>query len=432
MGTPEIHLFILWEKARYKESAILEDMAKHFTILKQYAITWTPELVASNFTRFYGVNLPSNSFKEKECGSGEFLLCVVRDEKPVYEERMTSRGPEIVNVNMFDAKDRYRSWTCGGHKIHGTNNEKETNHDLSLLIGKNVANFLSENENSAKYETLQRDIEDVNGLGVCIKSINLKCCDKVTNDSLQWESSVYKKDNSFVKKGTPWLIDNENDILSQLNLPFVPKLLASGKDGDASWIEITSVEGMDLDEFLSVRSNFTIKNIRDIVVDGLKNIIEIYRSGVMHRDINPGNILVYKKDGRCKCNIIDFGSAIKYKEKAPIPCPSFLGDVYAPEDMYSDFYSMGQVSLSICGKMPYLKRIANELAKIQWDNYQDERLIKEVVKRTLRLCKRPMTLRDYYAFYRKKYSAWRKYVQNPVLVPKQLLVRIKRVLRKLI
>ena len=159
----ELHLFILWQNARYKESEILEDMAKYFTILKQYAITWTPQLVANNFTRFYGVNLPPNSFKEEECGRGEFLLCVVQDENPVYEVRMTSRGPEKVNVNMFDAKDRYRSWTGGGHKIHGTNNEKETNHDLTLLIGMNVADFLSKEASSTKYEALQKDIEGANG-----------------------------------------------------------------------------------------------------------------------------------------------------------------------------------------------------------------------------------------------------------------------------
>ena len=88
---------------------------------------------------------------------------MIRDEKPTYEERMTSRGPEIVNVNLFDAKDRYRSWTGGGHKIHGTNNEKETNHDLTLLIGMNVADFLSKEASSTKYEAFERDIEGANG-----------------------------------------------------------------------------------------------------------------------------------------------------------------------------------------------------------------------------------------------------------------------------
>lgn len=163
MKKTETHLFIIWQRGRYKEAEILEDMATHFTILKQYAITWTPELVSGNFTRFYGVNLPSNSSKEKECGIGEFLLCVVRDEHPVYEERMTSRGPETVNVNMFDSKTRYREWTGYGHKIHGTNSEKETNHDLTLLIGKNVKDFILENPDPSSVEALQRDIEGASG-----------------------------------------------------------------------------------------------------------------------------------------------------------------------------------------------------------------------------------------------------------------------------
>ena len=38
----EIHLFILWEKARFAQEKILSDIALHFTILKKYEITWNP------------------------------------------------------------------------------------------------------------------------------------------------------------------------------------------------------------------------------------------------------------------------------------------------------------------------------------------------------------------------------------------------------
>lgn len=164
---PEYQLFILWERARYQQEHILADMREHFAIVKQYEICWTPEMVSSNFTRFYGENLPSHSEKEQECGTGAFLLVVVRDENPRYEYRMTSHGRELVNAKMFDAKQRYRDWTGGGHKIHCSNSAAEFNHDITLLIGLNAEDFLrhisEQTTTDGGIESLSQDVVGANG-----------------------------------------------------------------------------------------------------------------------------------------------------------------------------------------------------------------------------------------------------------------------------
>ncbi len=609
----EIHLFILWQRARHKEREILQDMEKHFSILKLYAITWSPKLVSSNFTRFYGVNLPNNSFIEKECGTGEFLLCVVRDEHPVYEERMTSRGPEIVNSNMFDAKERYRSWTGGRHKIHGTNSEKETNHDLTLLIGKNVDDFLRDNQSSKTPKVLKKDIEGAYGWasisqlfyvlnntvsyvvlrgykelitpnpqedvdiltdeynnmwliinaksflshvrpkagvfigddvyyldiwdakkdyydliwmrkmlsgsimkdgirvldeendfycllyhcltnkgsiapkhlpklnqykqtfhieeknwskilvdwlkshkydiikhkdpsnpfiisdplineyatrwGICIRIVDLKTLDKLNHQVLQWESRVYKKENSFIKKGTPWLINNESRILSSIHSSFTPSLIAKGTDGSTSWIEISRLSGVTLGDFFEDRKNYTIENIRKIIIVGVLHLSEIYHQGIMHRDITPDNILISKSQNELEWNLIDFGSAIMYATDNDFPSPWYLGAIYVPESMYSDFYSYGKVLMSICRKMPYIQRIANELMKVQWENYTDTLFVEQIVQNVYQLSKRRLTLRDFYALYRKKYASWRKYIESPRLAIKKIKSKIRRLIK---
>jgi hypothetical protein len=46
---------------------------------------------------------------------------------------------------MFDKKAYYRELTGGGHRVHATNSEEETNHDLTVLLGKSVKDFLNEN-----------------------------------------------------------------------------------------------------------------------------------------------------------------------------------------------------------------------------------------------------------------------------------------------
>ena len=55
---------------------------------------------------------------------------------------MTSKGPAVVNVDMFDSKEMYRHLTGGGHMIHGTNSDRELRHDLVLLTGYSKEDYL--------------------------------------------------------------------------------------------------------------------------------------------------------------------------------------------------------------------------------------------------------------------------------------------------
>lgn len=163
----EIHLFILWEKARVVQDKILNDIGCHFTVIKQYAITWTAEKAASNFTRFCGTRLGNElEFKISNCGIGEFLLVVVRDENPNYEKRETFHGANEVNVNMYEAKQRYREWTGGGIRVHATDDVLETKHDIVLITGKPIEYF-EKLEPQQTIEVLHKDLEGANGWESC-------------------------------------------------------------------------------------------------------------------------------------------------------------------------------------------------------------------------------------------------------------------------
>lgn len=136
-GSAELHLIVLWEKARGQQQRIVDDVQQHLTLLQAYEIEWSPERVADNFSRFYGVKLPVQSQKESECGTGAFLLLVVRDDAPKHGYVETTRGHERANLTLFGLKAKYRAWTNGGCKVHTTNSVAETNHDACLLLGKN-------------------------------------------------------------------------------------------------------------------------------------------------------------------------------------------------------------------------------------------------------------------------------------------------------
>lgn len=165
INSSELNLFIIWEKGRYKEKEILNDMNQKFRILNVYEVEWSDKYFSENLTRFYGQKLPKGSHKEKHCGRGKFILVVFLDDNPNYSGRETSRGEEIVNINTFDAKSLYREWTGGGHKIHGTNSIIETNHDLSLLLGMNASEYLSNEikEWEGNISVLKKDLSGYNG-----------------------------------------------------------------------------------------------------------------------------------------------------------------------------------------------------------------------------------------------------------------------------
>ena len=112
----ELHLFILWQKARILENDLIDKIARKFDILEIYDIKWSKKMFSKNLTRFYGTNLPKNSSKEKHVGNGNFLLLIVLDKTPKYEVRNTSKGKSVVNINTFDLKEQLRHMTGGGHK----------------------------------------------------------------------------------------------------------------------------------------------------------------------------------------------------------------------------------------------------------------------------------------------------------------------------
>ncbi|MCI8273617.1 MAG: hypothetical protein HFJ55_06010 [Clostridia bacterium] len=158
MKQKETHLFILWENAIYKKQEILAEIKEKFDIINVYEIEWSQEKFIENIIRFYGTNLPNAEEKAEHCGKGKFLLIIVNDENPIYEKRNTSTGEKVVNINMFDCKEMFRQMTGGGHKVHATNDEIETNHDITLLLDKNLKDYLKEITKEEEIISIKKDL----------------------------------------------------------------------------------------------------------------------------------------------------------------------------------------------------------------------------------------------------------------------------------
>ena len=84
----ELHLVVLWEKARECEERILADIPRHVDVVAKLELSW-PGDPTECFGRFYGAKLREAAGKTALCGGGPFLAILVRDTRPRYGWRET-------------------------------------------------------------------------------------------------------------------------------------------------------------------------------------------------------------------------------------------------------------------------------------------------------------------------------------------------------
>jgi len=171
----ELHLIIIWHSAKNHFEFILNTLKSQFMIMGVYEIFWDEESYVDNLTKFYSHSqFHLNQFrmkrmfqgKAKYCGIGSFYLIVFKDNLPVYADRSTSGGMRKVNTNIFDRKQEFRTLTGGGHKIHATDSQKETNKDITLLLGKNIHDYLeSHTAWDNEIMSIRRNVTGVGGYG---------------------------------------------------------------------------------------------------------------------------------------------------------------------------------------------------------------------------------------------------------------------------
>jgi hypothetical protein len=144
MNKNETYIFIIWEKARNKTDEIIDDLNKNYVVRNVIEITWSKNEFLNNLRRFYGQSLPDADKKAEVCGTGPFLLIVVTDLNPKFNEPSKSgisSDRDYVNVNIFNSKEKYRKIIGKEFTVHSSISQNETNHNLTLLFGKNMNDF---------------------------------------------------------------------------------------------------------------------------------------------------------------------------------------------------------------------------------------------------------------------------------------------------
>lgn len=143
------YIFIIWNRALFCKNKILNDIKKSFIVKKMFYINWDRNEFKNNLKKLYGNKC--NDLKQKSflVGKDKFLVVIVEDKEPKFEDRLQQNVLVKVNSNIYDKKWLYRKWTAGNFRIHASVSEEETIHDLSILLGNNyeeIINKISDEE----------------------------------------------------------------------------------------------------------------------------------------------------------------------------------------------------------------------------------------------------------------------------------------------
>ncbi len=166
--------------------------------------------------------------------------------------------------------------------------------------------------------------------------INSRILDDSSNKIYQ--SRVYLINNKIIKQSNENLAVREYNFLKNFNSTLFPKVYnLDYDDKNNSFFEMEFIEGYNLQNFNQFHSELN-ESEKDNFYKELLNILkELFNNKIIHRDINPKNIIVRNK----KPVLIDFGWAIKFDEE--FYTPQGLGENYAAPDKKNDIYSMGKI-----------------------------------------------------------------------------------------
>ena len=318
---PELQLLVVWPKGRKAERRILRDIEHRFEVVavRNLRFPGDPE---EAYRRFYGPALPDARRKVRTCGTGSFLLIVVRDRHPRYGERQWFGKCTPSNLNLLDAKTRYRRWAGGGHRVHGTLTAAEFARDIRMLTGHSASEWeqgvperltpeLPEGWTALSADGPFSPATAMPGARPVLADAHVFLEDKYINDrfaegTLAGVPCVAKHSRKAV-----WSIGNEYRMAARMYAvapQVVPRPLGWHLEGDGKGAEVyfEKVTGPSLTSLLD--AGLAPADADRHAADILSLAAALKTTGILHRDLFADNLLL-GADGHLKA--IDWQLAIR-------------------------------------------------------------------------------------------------------------------------
>ena len=164
-------------------------------------------------------------------------------------------------------------------------------------------------------------------------------------------------DPSFVER-----FRREAQAAANLNHPNIVSVFDWGEEDGTYYIVMEYIEGRPLDEILAAEGPLHPDRAADVAIDIAAGLALAHRSGVVHRDIKPGNVMIAQPSGQVK--VTDFGIAkVIGGDSELTQAGTVMGTAtyFSPEqaqgkrlDPRSDLYSLGVVLYEMTvGRPPF-------------------------------------------------------------------------------
>ena len=190
------------------------------------------------------------------------------------------------------------------------------------------------------------------GMGKVYKAIDKEINAKVALKLIKPEISA---DNKTIER-----FRNELKIARDISHKNVCRMYDLNKVKGSYFITMEYISGEDLRSFLRRSRQLAIATAIAIAKQVCEGLSEAHKSGVVHRDLKPGNIMI-DKDGNAR--IMDFGIARSLKTKGITGEGVMIGtpEYMSPEqvegrdvDQRSDIYSFGVILYEmVTGRVPF-------------------------------------------------------------------------------
>jgi serine/threonine protein kinase len=163
---------------------------------------------------------------------------------------------------------------------------------------------------------------------------------------------------------------NEARLTSALEHPNIVKTISFGVSKDEQpYLVMEYLEGLSLADEMKKHGRLQLQKFKDVFLPALSALNQAHQSGMVHRDIKPGNIMLCRTDsGAETVKLVDFGIAKVFgedgsaelnltKSGAVIGSPSYMSPEQClgkPVDGRSDLYSMACVMYeTLSGEPPF-------------------------------------------------------------------------------
>ena len=217
MKTSSIHLLVIWSKAHQHQKAIEKDILESFECLKKIQVQWDRSLYKANYRCFYAYSLKDNTPKEVDsilkqkingCGNGPFWVYIIKDNNP--KPQKSEVTAEIINANAYNFKMKWRN-IVGGSRIHCSDNEYETNRNLSVLFRHSLSEIKG-NINILNFSYLKQNCLGVNGFSSLaslffLLNNNIKYC------VLRNFENIFSQPTSSYHNDIDLLVEHKNFII---------------------------------------------------------------------------------------------------------------------------------------------------------------------------------------------------------------------------